>query len=112
MAGGTDIAFTGDGLRTGGQSASATADAAGAVAGQIAGIPVVGAAFGQLPVAAALATTVTALRDGHAELGRQVQAAHVELAGRAAAAARDGAGMVHDTSAEAGSVPLPSGAVP
>ena len=68
MAGGTAIAFTGEGLCNGGQRASATSDAAGSVADLIAAIPVVGTAFGQLPAAAALGTTLTAFRDGHAEL--------------------------------------------
>jgi hypothetical protein len=112
MAGGTDITFTSDRLRNGGQWASATADAAGAVAGLIAAVPVAGAAFGQLPAAAALGTTLTAFRDGHAELGRQVQAAHVELAGRAATAAGGGDQMVQDTTAQAGSVSPPPGIAP
>ena len=106
MAGGTDISFTGDELRRGGLRAASTADAAGTIADLIAAIAIDGAAFGQLPAAAALGTALTAFRDGHAELGRQVQSAHVELAGRAADTAHGGDQMVRDTAALAGSVPI------
>jgi hypothetical protein len=112
MAEGTDISFTGDGLRRGGQLATTTAGDAGTVADLIAAIPIDGAAFGQLPAAAALGTALTAFRDGHAELGRQVQSAHVELAGRAAGTAQGGDQMVRDTSAQASSVPTGPGFAP
>ena len=65
------------------------------------------AAFGQLAAAAALGTSLAAFRDGHAELGRQVQAVHASLAGRAAGAAGDGDRMVDDTTATARGVPVP-----
>jgi hypothetical protein len=105
MAGHTDISFTSDGLRHGGRMASSTADAAGAVARQIAVIQIDAAAFGQLPATASLGTALSAFRDGHAELSRQVEAAHADLAGRAGGVAVDGDGMVQDTAATAGAVP-------
>jgi hypothetical protein len=88
VPGGSDILFESDGIRDGGRHATAVADAAGAVAEFVAGIAVDPAAFGRLPAASALGTSLAAFRDGHAELGRQVQAAHVDLAGRAAGAGR------------------------
>ena len=104
MPEGTDISFVSDELRNGGRMSSATAEAADGVAAQIAGILIDGAAFGGLPAAASLGTALSAFRDDHAELSRQVQAVHVSLAGRAAGAAGDGDAMVRDTSAEAGAV--------
>jgi hypothetical protein len=103
----TDISFTSDGLRNGGRLASDTADTAEGVARQLAGVRITGAAFGGLPAAAALASALTAFRDGHAELSRQVQAGHAGLAGRAAGAAGDGDRMVQDTGAAAGAVHTP-----
>jgi hypothetical protein len=105
VPGATDVRFDGDGLRDGGREASAVADAAAAVAGLIAGITIDGAAFGALPEAATLGTVLTAFRDDHAALGRQVQAAHGALADRAAGAAGEGDRMVRDTTAQARSVP-------
>jgi len=107
MPAGGDILFDGDGLRDGGRHASAVAEAADAVAGRIAGVAIDPAAFGQLAAAAALGTSLAAFRDGHAELGRQVQAVHASLAGRAAGAAGDGDRMVDDTTATARGVPVP-----
>jgi hypothetical protein len=112
MAGGTDISFTGDELRRGGQLASTTADAAGTIADLIATISIDAAAFGQLPAAAALGTALSAFRDGHAELGRHVQTAHVELAGRVAGTAQGGEEMVRHTTAQAGAVPTGPGFAP
>jgi hypothetical protein len=104
---GSDIRFESDGLRDGGRHASAVAEAAAAVAGQIAGVVVDPAVFGQLPAAAALGAALAAFRDGHAELGRQVQAAHAALAGRAGGTAGDGDRMAADTTAVAQGVSAP-----
>lgn len=84
MTAGSDISFTSAGLRRGGALSDTTGDAAGAVARAIAGIVVDGAAFGQLPAAASLGAALAAFRDGHAELGRQVQAAHAAGGGHGA----------------------------
>ena len=108
----TDISFTSDGLRTGARLASATADAAAGVTAQIDAIEIDAAAFGALPAAAAVGTALAAFRDSHAELSRQVQLRHADLAGRAAGTASGGDQLVRDTSATARTVPVVPGIAP
>lgn len=105
---GTDVQYATETIGDGGADAAVTAEAAGAVAAEIASIEIDAAVFGRVDEAATLATDLTAFRDGAAALGRAVQTVHDDLADRADSAARQGDRMVDDTTAQADSVPVPA----
>ena len=81
--------------------AADTADAAAAVAERVAGVVIDAAVFGEVAQAAALGAGLVAVRDGAAELGRQLQRVHADLAGRAGAVAGAGDQLTQETSARA-----------
>lgn len=110
MSTGGDVAFSSQELGRGGRLAAATGTAAESVAGELAGIAIEAAVFGRLAAAGELGVGLSAFRDGHAELTRQVQAAHADLAQRSAASAADGDRMVRDTTARAAAVPTAAAA--
>jgi hypothetical protein len=69
---GVDIGMTVGGLRDGSAAASATADAAGAVVGRLAGVGVDRAAFGQVDQAGPLAAALAALLGDARDVGQRV----------------------------------------
>jgi hypothetical protein len=101
---GVDLCFATDGVRAGAGLSAATAATAGGVADRVAGIVVDAAMFGQVDQAGPLAAATAELRDDAAQLGRQVQARHGELAVRAAEVAGAGEQLVAATAGVAGSV--------
>ena len=105
MTVGTDLAYRTDVLRGAAGSAQIVADAAGGLAGRVAGVVVDAAVFGEVegsgPVGAALVTA----RDGVAALARGVQRMHDDLAQRAGWTAVAGDQLTADTTARAASPP-------
>jgi hypothetical protein len=98
---GVDLCYATGEVRGGAATAAETAEMAGAVAERIAGVVIEVAVFGEVAQAAVLGAGLVAVRDGAAELGRQLQRVHADLAARAGAVAQAGDQLTQETSARA-----------
>lgn len=105
MGAGVDIGMTVGGLRDGSDAASATADAAAAVVGRLAGVDLHQTAFGQVDQAGPLAAAVAAVLGDARNVGQRVSDRHADLAERARAASGLGTEMVDATTAAAVGAP-------
>jgi hypothetical protein len=101
MTSGVNMGYQSDGLRRGGSQAlgaGATAQGAASVLRPVACPP---ASLGVVAGAAALAAALARSRDAHVALAERVNAAHVDLNGRAGQAAGDGDGLTTQSAAVA-----------